>query len=203
MNNNVPNSSRSACGAHINRQAACRVVVANRACFLALVVVALAACAAVGVPYTNDPASKLNQATALFDGEGRPFPAERLIVDAIGDYERASDKVGLANAYRVYGLFFRSRVLGREPYASHYRDNGFLDKEARFDQRYERAMHYLALSEGLYRNIDKKDMLSNIYYHMGDASILQGNQISACQYYDRSVEVQAAFRAESPTAQTA
>ena len=160
----------------------------------------LAGCTAVGVPYSSSPSTKLDQAMDLVEHQGRPLPAEQLIVDAISDYTKAGDAVGLAGAYRAYGLFFRSRTLSQENYASHYKQTGFLDHEAKFAERYARAMHYFELAEAGYKAANKKDLLSNVYFHMGDVATLQGDLVSACQHYLQSKAVQAAFRTEDPKA---
>jgi hypothetical protein len=86
----------------------------------------LAGCAAMGVVATDDPAGKLRDATALFGGYARPLPAERLIREAIDIYEKQNDSLGLAEAYRTYGLFFRSTSI-EGPWSKLYRERGFLD----------------------------------------------------------------------------
>ena len=66
---------------------------------LALVVLILSGCAAAGVPYTSDPAAKLADAAQLFDIQGRPLPAEKLIVEALDQYKDTNNQLGLAEAY--------------------------------------------------------------------------------------------------------
>jgi hypothetical protein len=77
----------------------------------ALIVTALTACAAIGVPATSDPTQKLRDSEDLFGHQGRPLPAENLIVQAIAKFDATGDSNGLAEGYRTYGLFFRSTHL--------------------------------------------------------------------------------------------
>jgi hypothetical protein len=164
----------------------------------AAVPILLSACAAVGVVATSDPAAKLRDAMALFDDAGRPLPAEQLIVDALEQYKASNNAAGLAEAYRVYGLFFRSRSMKHPSYAAHYREKGFLDKTATYDARYDRSLYYLGMAEDIYRKIGGKDMLSNVYFHMGNVNVLKGDSTVACRYYDESLSAQAEFRAAHP-----
>src|SRR6267378_1202521 len=79
---------------------------------LFLSLLGFAGCAAFGVPATTDPAGKLRDATALFDRQDRPLPAERLIREALELYQKNGDQLGVAEAYRTYGFFFRSGSVG-------------------------------------------------------------------------------------------
>ena len=49
----------------------------------------LAGCAGVGIVSTSDPLTKLNDAEYLFMRQDRPYPAERLIQEAISIYRFA------------------------------------------------------------------------------------------------------------------
>jgi hypothetical protein len=155
-------------------------------------------CSAAGVFYSSDPATQLSNAAGLFDIQGRPLPAEQLIVDAIDTYRKSDDQAGLAEAYRVYGLFFRCRALAQPAYAAHYREKGFLDKSATYDTRYEVSLHYFGMAESIYKAKGQYDKLSNVYFHMGDVRILQGNSSAACHYYDESLSAHAKFLEENP-----
>jgi hypothetical protein len=153
---------------------------------------------AVGLLPTKSPAKKLANAVQLFDFQNRPLPAEQMILDAAAQYRESGDSIGLADAYRVYALFFRSRSLNQPNYAEHFRKKGFLDLEATYDRRYDRSLHYLALAEAIYSANAKHDLLSNVYFHMGDVSVLKGDLKEACQYYDQSISAQSTFHAEHP-----
>ena len=167
---------------------------------LAIAALALGACAAALVPATSDPAKKLGDAAILFDSQGRPLPAERLIVDAMNQYKAANNQLGLAESYRIYGLFFRSRILNQANYAAHYREKGFIDLVAAYDTRYDRSIYYLELAEHILKGADRLDLLSNVYFHLGDVSVLKGDKAGACKFYNQSIAAQAAFRENDPTA---
>ena len=134
----------------------------------------------------------------LFDRQARPLPAEALIVEAVSRYQNVGDQRGLADAYRTYGLFFRSRTLALANYAAHYRAKGFLDQAATYDGRYVRALYYLHLAEGILVTIDAADLLSNVYFHIGDVSVLSGDNSAACHYYAMSAKSQGEFRVTHP-----
>src|SRR5258706_382617 len=89
-----------------------------RALFHALLLCGLSAgvagCAGVGITAKSDPAAKLHDATDLFDRQDRPLIAEKLIREAIASYQKSNDQLGLANAYRTYGFFFRSASIEGE-----------------------------------------------------------------------------------------
>ncbi len=72
-----------------------------------LLAILVAGCAAMGVPYTTDPKKKLSYAVMLYDEQQRPLPAERLIRESIDIFKSENNEKGLAQAYRVYGFFFR------------------------------------------------------------------------------------------------
>ena len=155
-------------------------------------------CAAAGVVYTSDPAKQLSNAVGLFDIQGRPLPAEQIIVDAIETYKKSDNQAGIAEGYRVYGLFFRSRSLAQPAYAEHYREKGFLDKDASYETRYERSLYYFGMAESIYKANGQDDRLSNVYFLMGDVSILQGDKNAACHYFDESIAAHMKFLEANP-----
>src|SRR5438128_2442039 len=103
-----------------------------------LIAVHLTGCAAALVPATRDPYKKLAYAGMLYDEQNRPLPAERLIREAIADFEKSGDELGLAQAYWNYGLFFRSASMGRWEVV--YRRDGFQDKSATLENRYSKSV---------------------------------------------------------------
>src|SRR5207253_7111162 len=122
-------------------------------------------CAAIGVPATTDPARKLRDATALFDRQDRPLPAERLIREALEVYQRNGDQLGVAEAYRTYGFFFRARSVGGK-WSKFYRDNGFLDRSAAFDARYINSIEYFEMARAIYSAHQRFDALTNVVLNM-------------------------------------
>jgi len=146
---------------------------------------AFAGCAAFGVPATSDSAGKLRDATALFDRQDRPLPAERLIREALEVYQRNGDQLGVAEAYRTYGFFFRARSVGGK-WSKFYRDNGFLDRSATFDTRYMKSIEYFEMARAIFSAHQRFDALTNVDLNMGFTFELMGNAKLRAK---RSIEV--------------
>jgi tetratricopeptide (TPR) repeat protein len=158
----------------------------------------LAGCAAMFVPRTSDPAGKLRSATALFDKQGRPLPAERLIREAIDIYMQKNDELGLAEAYRTYGFFFRSPSI--EKWSKVYRENGFLEKSATFESRYANSVEYFEKARAILAQHKRLDALTNVDLNLGFTYELMGDKRAACQAFDKSLESNREFRRENPNA---
>jgi len=151
-----------------------------------LVLNLLAGCAAFLVPETSDPAKKLEWARELIDNQGRPLPAERLIRDAIEIYRSQHDDSGLAEAYRVYGLFFKSAAVVREQ--RFYREKGFIDKSATYDNRLEKAAEYFGESLIILQKIGDLHALPNLYLQIAFTQQLMKNTNAACASFDDSLK---------------
>jgi len=162
-----------------------------RALFHALLLCGLSAgiagCAGVGIIAKSDPAAKLHDATDLFDRQDRPLIAEKLIREAMGSYQKSNDQLGLANAYRTYGFFFRSASIEGK-WRKHYRENGFLDKSASFDDRYEQSIEYFEKARTIYAEYKRFDALLTVNLNIGFIYEVMGYQDAACEAFDRSVE---------------
>jgi hypothetical protein len=158
----------------------------------------LAACAAAGVVATSDSAKELSDAMELFDYAGRPLPAEKLIVEAIAKYRASDNELGLAEGYRVYGLFFRSKSLSEPGYKKAYSERGFLDPSATWENRYAASLEYFRKSAAILTRFDRLDLLSNVYFHMGEDSILMHDMANACAELDQSLEAHAEFMRRHP-----
>ena len=63
----------------------------------------LTSCLAAGVPYTSDPRMKLSYALQM-DTFGRCIPAINLAKDALKDFEKKDNKVGMQYAYLVLSI---------------------------------------------------------------------------------------------------
>lgn len=169
---------------------------------LALCLIALAGCAGVGVVATSDPAAKLRDAGDLFERQDRPLIAERLIREAIGTYQSNDDQLGLAEAYRTYGFFFRSRSIDGK-WNKYYRENGFLDKSATFDSRYVKSIDYFEKARTIFEANKRFDALTNVDLNVGFTYAAMGNRSAACQAFDKSIESNRANLRENPTAKPA
>ena len=163
--------------------------------FLRVVLISmLAGCAAVGVVKSNDPATKLADAKVLIFKLDRPLPAERLIREAIEIYQKQGDVAGLAEAYRIYGFFFKSGAV--DHWAFIYRESGFLDKTATFDTRYIKSVQYFNMSKAEWAKIGRHDNDSNLELHKALAYLLMKDTKRACKAYEASL---AADREYAPT----
>ncbi|MDH4162133.1 MAG: hypothetical protein OEW15_05515 [Nitrospirota bacterium] len=164
-------------------------------------VISLAGCATLGSRSSDDPALMLRQAAELYSSESDPVHAEQLIRDAMTIAVTRKDLAGLAESYRQYGLFFRSTAVGR--FEAHYRDDGFLDRDAAFDARYENSIRYLRAAEVLFAKLRRFDALSEVYAGMAKTFLLMNNMPEACEAFDLSIsnhsEHQKALAAASET----
>ncbi len=150
-----------------------------------LVMAVLTGCSAMLVPASDDPATKLKQATSLFDRQDRPLPAERLIREAIDIYNKENNQLGLADAYRTYGFFFRSASI--EKWHKHYKESGFLEKSATFDTRYDKSIEYFEKAKNIFTSYKKFDDLVNVDLNMGFTYEFAGNKAGACKAYEASI----------------
>jgi tetratricopeptide (TPR) repeat protein len=145
----------------------------------------LAGCAAIGVVAQSDPAAKLNDANHLLYRQDRPIIAERLIREAIDIYRQKGDEIGLASAYRAYGLFFRSSAVER---SGSYRERGFRNESVSFDRRYEKSLEYLEKAALIYGAQKRFDALANVNLNAGITYVFTGNFRAACRAFDTSLE---------------
>lgn len=152
---------------------------------LALVVSVLVGCAAFGIPESDDPVKKLAYAYELFGPQQRPLPAERLIREAADILRARSDDSGLAEAYRAYGFFFRSKAV--EKYRKHYETQGFLEHGATYDSRFEKSIEYFRKSATIQERLGRDDMLANLRLNMGFTYEFAGKTSEACAEYDESL----------------
>ena|SRR2546422_6549307 len=159
----------------------------THALLLSVFLFALVGCAGFGIVATPDPRIKLQDAWDLFDRQDRPLPAERLIRQAIDIYQENNDQLGLAEAYKYYGLFFQSRAIEGK-WNKFYRENGFLDKAATFDSRLAKSIEYLEMARKIFTEHNRFDALTNVTLNIGEAYFHMGDWQSACKAYDRSLE---------------
>ena len=135
----------------------------------------------------SDPAANLRDAGDLFDRQDRPLIAESLIREAIERYQKNNNQLGLADAYRTYGFFFRSSAIEGK-WSKHYRENGFLDKSASFDARYEKSIEYLDMARTIFAEYKRYDALTNLDLNIGFTYEVMGYGAAACAAFDRSLE---------------
>lgn len=170
----------------------------KRLLFAVLAVTALSSCAAMLVPATSDPSKKIEYAYILFDEQQRPLPAEQLIKESVETYKQENNEMGLAEAYRAYGFFFRSSAV--EKWRKHYESDGFLDKTATYSNRYDKSIEYFDQSARLFAKNNKYDKVTNVYLNMGFTYEFAGRNEKACERYKASLESNAKFAKDNPGA---
>jgi tetratricopeptide (TPR) repeat protein len=149
--------------------------------------IVLPGCAGIAVIAISDPAAKLRDAEDLFARQDQPLIAERLIREAVESDQKRNDQLGLADAYRTYGFFFRSSAIDGK-WRNYYRENGFLDKSASFDARYEKSIEYLEKARTIFAEYKRFDALTNVNLNIGFIYEVMGYGAAACEAFDRSLE---------------
>jgi tetratricopeptide (TPR) repeat protein len=158
----------------------------------------LSSCSAMLVPATSDPGKKIENAYILFDEQQRPLPAEQLIKESVDTYKQENNEMGLAEAYRAYGFFFRSSAV--EKWRKHYETDGFLDKTATYSNRYDKSIEYFDQSARLFAKNGKYDKVTNVYLKMGFTYEFAGRNEKACESYTASLDTNARFAKDNPGA---
>ena len=141
---------------------------------------------------TGDPALKLKWASEDFSSKDNPVEAEKLIRDAIDIYELKRNHLGLAEAYRQYGLFFRSNAVSK--FEEHYQRNGFLDEKVRFKDRYAKAIEYFNRAKDIYSDFGRYDDLSELYISLAKTYDITNRREEACEAFSKSIESFSRFK---------
>ncbi|WP_375724074.1 hypothetical protein LXN10_00845 [Arcobacter sp. KX21116] len=152
---------------------------------LILALIILGGCAAVGVPSTSDPIEKLKWADELYN-RGRPFPAEKLINEAIIICKENNNSECLGKAYLSYGFFLRSPSIKENQ--STYKEYGFRNKDITFDNRLVKSKEYFEKAITEYLKTKRYDYLTNAYLNLGFAYYFLGEHKSECEPYRISLE---------------
>lgn len=152
-------------------------------------------CSAFGVPATDDPNRKLSYASGLID-DNRPIPAQRLISEALEAFKINGDRMGTAEAYRLYGFLYRSRDIDK--FEKNFRDGGFLDKTVPLDNRYTKSIENFEKAKDIYTQNNKFDKLTNVYLNMGVTYEVMKNKSAACEAFDKSLESNREFLKTDP-----
>ncbi len=135
----------------------------------------------------ENPAEKLLLAGWYYEERNSPRPAERLIREAIQDYQASGDRLGLGHAYRSYALFLRSDAVKRA--AELYTKEGFLDPGITYDNRLTQSIAYLERATTLYEEEAAYAWMINAELQIGFGHHFQKQTKEACAAFDRSLEV--------------
>lgn len=147
----------------------------------------LCACAGIGVVETGNPAQKLRDAEALFSQKDRPLIAERLIREALAISEQQNDKLGIANAYRTYGFFFRSGAVSGS-WSEYYRKHGFLEPSVTWATRLDGSIRFFQKAVEIYDGLGRFDASTNVYLNMGHTYALTQDKEHACAAWSKALD---------------
>jgi len=161
-------------------------------------IVVLAGCAVKSGRTTSIGAEKLKKASQLFSSKDEPVEAEEMIRDVIALYEQDKNQIGLAEAYRQYGLFYRSNAVNK--FAKYYKEKGFLDKTVKFAGRYEKSVEYFKKSMEIYTDYGNIEIMSNLYVSLGKTYDLMDKKDKACEAFNKGLENFATFKKGNPEA---
>jgi len=168
-------------------------------CMILACFVALLGCETIPVRSSDDSsAGKLQWASELFSSKDEPVHAEELIREEIERYKKEKNQLGLAAAYRQYGLFFRSTAVIK--FAKYYHEKGFEDKTVKFEQRYEKAIEYFNKSREIYENYGHVDISSSLYISLAKTYDLMNRQQEACDAFSAGLESYIAYKKLNPEA---
>ena len=128
---------------------------------------------------------KLQRASENFNKLDEPVKAEKLIFDAMEQYSKEKNQLGLAEAYRQYALFLRSNAV--EKFEEYFTEEGFEDETVTFKTRYEKAVEYFNKSKDLYQDYGHLDILSNIYISLAKTYAIMGKQQESCDAFSKGL----------------
>ena len=146
----------------------------------------------------NTSAPKLQIASELFNSRDEPAKAEELIREEIERYRDDKNQLGLAEAYRQYGLLLRSNAV--EKFESYYREKGFEDKSIKYDQRYEKAIEYFDKAKEIFEDYGRIDTASNLYISLAKTYDLMNRRKEACTSFAMGLEKYQAYKKLNPEA---
>jgi tetratricopeptide (TPR) repeat protein len=152
----------------------------------------LVGCATLFRSAPEDPSAKLKEAAELFSSKDEPVRAEVLLHDVVAVCEKNQDDLGLAEAYRQFGLFYRSNTVNQ--FETYYLKQGFLDKTVKFSTRYEKSIEYFNKAKDLFAANKQYAVLSNLQISLAKTYDLMNQHENACTAFDQGLENHLAFK---------
>jgi tetratricopeptide (TPR) repeat protein len=152
----------------------------------------LVGCATLFRSAPEDPSEQLRAATELFSSKDEPIEAEELLRDVVEVYEKNQDQLGLAEAYRQFGLFYRSNAVKK--FEKYYLEEGFLDKTVKFSTRYDKAIEYFNKAKDIFAADKQYAVLSSLQLSLAKTYDLMNQHENACTAFDQSLENHHAFK---------
>jgi len=130
----------------------------------------LLSCAGIGIPDSSDPHKKLDYAFLAMN-EGRHIPAERLIKGAIELFQKNNNEEGLAEAYFIYGLYYKyGRWTRGKPMIS-----------------IEKSVEAFQIAISKYKELGINMGVAKGYFSLANAYSGLENIVKQCELYDESL----------------
>lgn len=158
-----------------------------------ILAVLLISCAARS---TSDPAVMLQWASEEFSSKDDPIAAEKFLQQALEEYTKKNDQLGLAETCRQYGLFLRSNAVSK--FHKHYTEEGFLDKSVVFTSRYQKAVEYLIKAREIFEVNRKYDTLSTVHISLAKTYAHLNRNQEACDSLTKGMASYNAFKKSNP-----
>jgi hypothetical protein len=139
----------------------------------------LLGCVAAGVPYTNDPMTKLDYAYQLMNAEGRGLAAEKLGLEALADLEKSNNVYGVAEANTFLGLFYKNNSYRyhKEFYVSHNE----------YDPTAGKSIKHFGLAAKAFEKDGDYWGVSKALFAMGNAFATDNDYVNACAKFNESL----------------
>lgn len=160
-----------------------------------MIALLLGACAGVGILASDDPYTKLSQATYLWSVSGRVMQARRQLDEAIVIFQQRDDKAGLAEAYRQYGLIARIGGANPDPLVL-VLPNAPRHKPSR--EELDLSDGYLTRTVALATDAKRFDLVTNANFLLGNNQVLRGDPHKACPFYDHALTASREAESQQP-----
>ncbi|HCM1290403.1 hypothetical protein ACJO1Z_23050 [Vibrio parahaemolyticus] len=148
---------------------------------ISLITFLLLGCAAAGIPYTNDPMTKLNYAYQLMGSQGRGLAAEKLGLEALTELEKSNDIYGVAEAHIFLGLFYKNR--------SYREHKDFYEKHNEYDPTASKSIKHFELAAKAFEEDGDYWGVSKALFAMGNAYLTDNDKLLGCSKFTQSLEV--------------
>jgi TPR repeat protein len=148
---------------------------------ISFVTLFLLGCAAAGVPYTNDPMTKLNYAYQLMGTQGRGLAAEKLGLEALSDFEKSKNLYGEAEAHTFLGLFYKN-----QSYREH---EDFYTKHNEYDPTASKSIQHFELAAKAFEKDGDYWGVSKALFSMGNAYLTDNDKVNGCAKFSESLNI--------------
>lgn len=152
-----------------------------RLTILSLISLFLLGCAAAGVPYTNDPMTKLNYAYQLMGTQGRGVAAEKLGLEALAEFEKSNNTYGIAEAHTFLGLFYKNK--------SYREHKDFYEKHNEYDPTASKSIKHFELAAKAFEEDGDYWGVSKALFSMGNAYLTDKDKVNGCARFTESLEI--------------